>query len=88
MKSAFLFILVLHSIAAVVTLVKATRDEGGFLSSLRWGALGFVTGILGLITRRRIDRRNLGYHQVLQDAFLNFGLEVFAIFGLPLILRF
>jgi nitrate reductase gamma subunit len=88
MKSAIFFILALHSIAAVITLVKATRDEGGFLSSLRWGGLGFVTGVLGLITRRRIDRRNLGYHQVLQDAFLNFGLELFAVFGLPQILKF
>jgi hypothetical protein len=87
MPPEVLFILALHSIAAVISLIVATRDGLGFLQSLRWFALGFLTGFLGLITRARIDRRHLHYMQVVQDTVLNLGMEVVALYIIPHFLK-
>ena len=87
MSTAVLFILTLHSIAAVASAIVAIRERYGFSQALQWGGLGFITGILGLITRGRMDRRHMQYMQVVQDAILNFGLEVLAFFGLPYFLH-
>jgi hypothetical protein len=87
MPTEIFFILVLHSIAAVITLIIALRDGLGFLQALRWGGLGFITGLLGLITRARMDRRHLDHMHVVQDALLNFGMEAVALYGIPHILR-
>ena len=51
MNMGVLFILTLHSIAAVVSFIGAIRDGVGFPDSLRWGAIGFTTGAVGLLTR-------------------------------------
>jgi len=87
MRTEFLFILALHSISAVIALIVALRDGLGFLESLRWGGIGFITGIIGLITRARMDRRYLNHLQVIQDALLNLGLEVVGLFGIPRLLK-
>ncbi|HMD83244.1 MAG TPA: hypothetical protein VKO18_00925 [Terriglobia bacterium] len=86
MPIEILFILVLHSIAAAVSLIRARRDGLGFLESLRWGGIGFITGLLALITRARTDRRHYHYMLMAQDALLNLGLEVIALYGIPHIL--
>jgi hypothetical protein len=86
MHIEILFILALHSIAAVVSLVRARRDGLGFSESLRWGGIGFITGLLGLITRARMDRRHWHYMLMVQDAFLNLILEIIALYGIPHIL--
>ncbi len=78
-----LFILALHSIAAIISVIVAIRDGLDALQTLRWAVLGFITGILGLITRSRIDRRHLHYMQVVQDAVLNLGMEVVALYAIP-----
>jgi hypothetical protein len=87
MPTEVLFILALHSIAAVASLIMAIRDGLGSVQSLRWGVIGFITGLLGLITRARMDRRDLLYVHVLQDALLNLGLEAIALYGLPHLLN-
>jgi hypothetical protein len=87
MPTEILFILALHSIASIISLIIAIRDHLGFLQSLRWGILGFITGILGLMTRARMDRRHLHYMQVVQDAVLNLGMEVAALYVIPHFLR-
>jgi len=87
MPTEVLFILALHSIAAVVSAVMAFRDGLGFLPSLQSGGLGFITGLFGLITRARMDRRQLHYMQVVQDALINLGLEAFALYGIPYFLK-
>jgi len=84
MHIEILFILALHSIAAAVFFVRARRDSLDFLESLRWGGIGFMTGLLALITRARMDRRH--YHYMLMDALLNLGLEAIALYGIPHIL--
>ncbi len=86
MHIEILFILALHSIAAAVSLVRARRDGLNFMESLRWGGIGFITGLLALITRARMDRRHYHYMLMAQDAFLNLGLEVIALYGIPHIL--
>lgn len=83
-----LFILALHSIAAVVSLIVAYREGLSLSDSLRWGGRGFLTGLLGLITHSRMDRRHVHYMHVVQDALLNLGLEVVALYVLPKFLRF
>jgi hypothetical protein len=83
MPTEVLFILALHSIAAIVSLIVAIRDRLGFLQSLRWLILGFMTGFLGLITRARMDRRHLHYMQVVQDAVLNLSMELIALYAIP-----
>jgi hypothetical protein len=87
MPTEVLFILALHSIAAVISLIVAIRDGLDFWQSLRWFGLGFLTGFLGLITRARIDRRHLHYMQVVQDAVLNLGMEVVALYVIPHFLK-
>ncbi len=87
MSTEVLFILALHSISAVISLIVALRDGLGFLESLRWGGIGFITGIIGLITRARMDRRYLNHLEVVQDALLNLGLEVVALYGIPRLLK-
>ena len=87
MITEVLFILALHSISAVISLILALRDGMGFLGSLRWGGIGFITGIIGLITRARMDRRYSNHLQVVQDALLNLGLEVGALYGIPRLLK-
>ena len=86
-NAVLLFLLALHSAAAVVTLISAFREGLGWRSSLNWGGVGFVTGFLGLITRARTGRRNVHHVQIVQDAFLNFGLEFLALFVLPFFFR-
>ncbi len=86
MHIEILFILALHSIAAAVSLVRARRDGLNFMESLRWGGIGFITGLHALITRARMDRRHYHYMLMAQDAFLNLGLEVIALYGIPHIL--
>ena len=83
MSIEILFILALHTIAAAVFLIRALRDGLGFLESLQWGGIGFLTGIIGLIARLRMDRRHVHYMHIVQDAVLNLGLEAIAIFGMP-----
>jgi hypothetical protein len=83
MPTEVLFILALHSIATVITLIIAIRDRESFWEILRSGVLGFLTGFLGLITRARIDRRHLHYMQVVQDAVLNLAMEVTALYAIP-----
>jgi hypothetical protein len=78
-----LFILALHSIAAIISVIVAIRDGLKGLQILRWAVLGFLTGLLGLATRSRIDRRYLHYMQVVQDTVLNFGMEVIALYVIP-----
>jgi len=83
MPTEVLFILALHSTAAVITVILAIRDRATFLDVLRSLVLGFLTGFLGLITRARIDRRHLHYMQVVQDAILNLAMELIALYGIP-----
>ena len=83
MPTEVLFILALHSIAAVISVIIAARDGLNFLQSLRWLGLGFLTGFLGLVTRARMDRRQLHYMQVVQDAVLNLTMEVAALYVIP-----
>jgi hypothetical protein len=83
MPTEFLFILALHAVAAIITVMMAIRDREGFLLILRSFVLGFFTGFLGLVTRARIDRRHLHYMQVVQDAVLNLAMEVFALYVIP-----
>lgn len=87
MPTDILFIVSLHCIAAIISLIVALRDRLGFLQSLRWGGLGFVTGLLGLIRCWGMDRRHLHYMHVVQDALLNLGMEGIAIYGIPHLLR-
>lgn len=87
MPEPVLFILVMHSIAGIVTLIIAIRERPDFLSWLRWGVVGFVTGLLGLVMRWRVDRQQLSYMQVFQDAFLNLVLEVIAVVVMPRFLK-
>ncbi len=87
MPTEILFILALHSIAAVVSAIMAYRDGLDILQSLRSGGLGFITGLFGLITRARMNRAHLGYMHVVQDAFINLGLEAFALYGIPYFLK-
>jgi len=83
MPTEILFILALHSIAAVASLIIALRDGLDFFQSLRWFILGFLTGMLGLLTRARMDRRQLHFMQVVQDAVLNLAMEVAALYVVP-----
>jgi hypothetical protein len=83
MHTEVLFILALHSIAAVISFILALRDRQGFWESLRWGGIGFVSGLLGLIARSRTDRRHVFFIHIVQDAVLNLGLEIIALYGLP-----
>ena len=83
MPVEILFILALHSIAAVISVIVAIRDGLEVLQVLRWAVLGFATGLLGLITRSRIDRRHLHYMQVVQDTVLNLSMEIIALYAIP-----
>jgi len=83
MPTEILFILALHSIAAVISVIIALRDGLSLLQSIRWLILGFLTGLLGLMTRARMDRRHLHYMQVVQDAVLNLAMEVAALYVIP-----
>jgi len=83
MPTEFLFILALHAIAALITVIMAIRDRENLLLVLRSLVLGFLTGFLGLVTRARLDRRHLHYMQVVQDAVLNLAMEVFALYVIP-----
>lgn len=83
MGVGFLFILSLHSIAAVAFLILALRDGLGFVESLYWGGVGFISGIVGLIARARMDRRHVQYMHIVQDSCLNIGLELLAVYGMP-----
>lgn len=47
MPTEIFFILVLHSIAAVITLIIALRDGLGFLQALRWGDSALLRGSSG-----------------------------------------
>jgi hypothetical protein len=87
MSTEIIFILSLHSIAAIIAVILAIREGLGFLECLRWGALGFITGLLGIIAHARVDRRQLYYMQIVQDAFLNLGMEAAAIYGIPYFLK-
>lgn len=78
-----LFILALHTIAAVASMIRARREGMDFKESLRWGGIGFITGILGFVARLRTDRRHLAFIHIVQDALLNLGLELIAVYGLP-----
>lgn len=78
-----LFLLALHSIAAIISVIMAIRDGLAGLQILRWAVLGFLTGLLGLVTRSRIDRQHLHYMQVVQDAVLNLSMEVIALYAIP-----
>ena len=86
MRIEIVFILALHSIAATVFLIRARRDGLVWSESLRWGGIGFITGLLALITRARMDRRHYHYMLMVQDALLNLGLEVIGLYGIPHIL--
>jgi len=86
MPIEIIFILVLHSIAAAVFLIRARRDGLVWSESLHWGGIGFITGLLALITRARMDRRHYHYMLMVQDAILNLGLEVIGLYGIPHIL--
>jgi hypothetical protein len=83
MPTEILFILALHLTAATVFLILALRDGLGFLESLQWGGIGFISGLVGLIARARMDRRHVRYMHIVQDTCLNLGLEVIALYGLP-----
>ncbi|MGD0221220.1 MAG: hypothetical protein ABSF71_02695 [Terriglobia bacterium] len=83
MGFGFLFILSLHTIAGAVFLILALRDGLGFLESLYWGGIGFISGIVGLIARARMDRRHVHYMHIVQDSCLNIGLELLAVYGMP-----
>ena len=87
MNTEILIILALHTSAAVISLISAFRDRLGSAESFRWGAIGFITGIIGLISRARMDRRHIHYMQLVQDAFLNLGLEVVGLYGVPFFLK-
>jgi hypothetical protein len=76
----------LHSFCAVVMIIVAIRDRLGFLWWLFWGAVGFLTGLLGLVSRWRFGQQ-LSYMQIFQDAFLNAMLEVAAFLLVPHLLR-
>jgi nitrate reductase gamma subunit len=87
MHTGILIILALHTTAALICLIAAFRDRLGSSESFRWGAIGFITGILGLINRARMDRRHVHYMQLVQDALLNLGLELIAVVGVPYFLK-
>ena len=82
-SAEILLILVLHSIAAVASFVRAWRDGLEFKESLRWGGIGFISGLLGLVARARMERRHVVAMLIVQDTLLNLGVEVIAIYGLP-----
>jgi hypothetical protein len=83
MSAEILFVLALHSAAGAIFLILAFRDGLGSTASLKWGAIGFVSGVVGLIARARMDRRHVNYMQILQDTCLNLMLELIALYGLP-----
>jgi hypothetical protein len=78
-----LFILAMHSIAAVLTLVFAIRDGLESSMRLRWTVMGFVTGPIGVVSRARLETSQVGYFQILQDTVLSLSLEGFALYVLP-----
>lgn len=86
MPAEILFLLALHSVAAAVFLILAIRDGLGPVASLKWGAIGLASGVVGLIARARMDRRHVNYMQILQDTCLNLMLELIALYGLPHVL--
>jgi hypothetical protein len=88
MSEPILFILTLHSIAAILTLIFAIRDGLESSMRLRWTMMGFVTGPIGVVSRARLDRNQVGYLQIVQDTLLSLGLELFAIYMLPRLLNF
>jgi uncharacterized membrane protein len=55
--------------------------------SLRWGLIGLLTGLIGLVSRSRTSRQRIVYMHVLQDALLNLALEVVAILVAYLLMR-
>lgn len=81
------FILALHAFAGVATLVGAYRDRLSHLESFQWGAIGFITGFVGLLTRARMDRRHVNYVRIIQDALVNVFLEGAIFFGMPYFFR-
>ncbi|MGO8789976.1 MAG: hypothetical protein ACLQVL_21680 [Terriglobia bacterium] len=83
MPIEILFILTLHVLAGTAFLILALRDRLPLLESLQWGGIGFISGLVGLIARSRMDRRHVRYMHIVQDTCLNLGLEVIAVFGLP-----
>jgi hypothetical protein len=83
MGFGLLFILALHSVAAAAYLILALRDGLGFAEALRWGGIGFISGLVGLIARARMDRRHVHYMHIVQDPCLNIGLEIVAVYGVP-----
>jgi hypothetical protein len=80
---SLLFIVTLHFISAVLTLVFAIRD--GLESSMRfrWTVMGFVTGPIGVVSRARLETSQVGYLQIIQDTVMSLGIEGFAIYVLP-----
>lgn len=83
MPVEILFILALHVIAGMTFLILALRDRLTLLESLQWGGIGFISGLVGVISRARMDRRHVRYMHIVQDTCLNLGLEVIALYGLP-----
>ena len=83
MSTEMLFILSLHLLAAIITAAMAARDGLGPQECVRWGGIGFITGVIGLITRSRMDRRHVHYVHMVQDTILNLGLEAVGLYGLP-----
>ncbi len=82
-SAEILFILALHTIAAAASMIRARREGLGYMESLRWGGIGFISGLLGFVARMRTERRQLTIVHIAQDALLNFGLEVIAVYGVP-----
>jgi len=86
MSFEIILIMGLHSFAAAVALIRAMRDRLPLAESLRWGGIGFMGGMLGLIARFRTNRNHIHYMHMVQDTVLNFVIEVFALYGLPRLL--
>lgn len=87
MPVELIFILTLHAVTATISLVLAIREHLDWFESLRWCAFGFFTGLLGLITRSRVDSRHLNYTHFIHDSMLNLGMEVVALYGIPHFLK-
>lgn len=49
--------------------------------------IGFVSGPIGVVSRARIDKINVGYAQIVQDTLLSLGLEFVATYVIPRFIR-
>ena len=87
MGTAVFIILTLHSFAAIITFIRSMRQGEGLGMSLRWGLIGLLTGLIGLVSRSRMSRQRIVYMHVLQDALLNLALEIVAILVAYLLMR-